>query len=212
MTGLWLCYIPIHDVAPSAVTIAVATDAIICTMNLMVSFFVIILMFCFTCGFYGFYGLSSRTPPLCHLEHLPFVISSVLSPLCHFERSREISLNESERLDHRQGISFRDLRDLSTRFAWSRWQGVWKVGPIIINSGFRNPDVNRRVGGVKNSQHLQGCAADVRPQDPIRFPHLVDFLKTHKLTDQLLTGNGWLHISWKPFAAPRHYIRIGYYK
>ena len=86
------------------------------------------------------------------------------------------------------------------------------VGPIIINSGFRNPDVNRRVGGVKNSQHLQGCAADIRPQDPIQFQHLVDFLKTYELTDQLLTGNGWLHISWKPFAAPRHYIRIGYYK
>ena len=30
--------------------------------------------------------------------------------------------------------------------------------------------------------------------------------------DQLLTGNGWLHISWNPFASPRHYIRIGYYK
>ena len=85
------------------------------------------------------------------------------------------------------------------------------VGPIIINSGFRNPDVNRRVGGVKNSQHLQGCAADIRPQDPIQFQHLVDFLKTHKLTDQLLTGNGWLHISWNPFSTPRHYIRIGYY-
>lgn len=84
--------------------------------------------------------------------------------------------------------------------------------PIIINSGFRNADVNRRVGGVKNSQHLQGCAADIRPQDPIQFQHLVDFLKTYELTDQLLTGNGWLHISWKPFAAPRHYIRIGYYK
>ena len=86
------------------------------------------------------------------------------------------------------------------------------VGPIIINSGFRNPDVNRRVGGVKNSQHLQGCAADIRPQDPMQFQSLVDFLKTHKLTDQLLTGNGWLHISWKPFGIPRHYVRIGYYK
>ena len=29
---------------------------------------------------------------------------------------------------------------------------------------------------------------------------------------QLLTGNGWLHISWNPFTPPRHYIRIGYYK
>ena len=29
-----------------------------------------------------------------------------------------------------------------------------EVGPIIINSGFRNEDVNRKVDGVKNSQHL----------------------------------------------------------
>ena len=86
------------------------------------------------------------------------------------------------------------------------------VGPIIINSGFRNADVNRRVGGVKNSQHLQGQAADIRPKDPAQFHRLVEFLKAHKLTDQLLTGNGWLHISWKPFATPRHYVRIGYYK
>ena len=86
------------------------------------------------------------------------------------------------------------------------------VGPIIINSGFRNADVNRRVGGVKNSQHLQGQAADIRPKDPAQFHRLVEFLKAHKLTDQLLTGNGWLHISWKPFATPRHYVRIDYYK
>lgn len=86
------------------------------------------------------------------------------------------------------------------------------VGPIIINSGFRNSRVNTLVGGVSNSQHLQGCAADIRPRDPAQFQRLVDFLKTHELTDQLLTGTNWLHISWKPFGTPRHYIRIGYYK
>ena len=84
--------------------------------------------------------------------------------------------------------------------------------PIIVNSGFRNADVNRLVGGVRNSQHLLGQAADIRPKDPAQFQHLVDFLKSHALTDQLLTGNGWLHVSWKPFGIPRHYIRIGYYK
>ena len=86
------------------------------------------------------------------------------------------------------------------------------VGPIIINSGFRNEAVNRRVGGVKNSQHLIGQAADIRPQDPAQFQRLVDFLKTNALTDQLLTGSSWLHLSWNPFAQPRHYIRVGYYK
>ena len=86
------------------------------------------------------------------------------------------------------------------------------VGPIIINSGFRCEAVNRQVGGVSNSQHLLGQAADIRPQDPQQFQRLVDFLQSHDLTDQLLTGSGWLHISWIPFGIPRHYIRIGYYK
>ena len=86
------------------------------------------------------------------------------------------------------------------------------VGPIIINSGFRNARVNALVGGVKNSQHLMGQAADIRPKDPRQFQLLVDFLKNSEYTDQLLTGNGWLHISWNPFAAPRHYVRVGYYK
>ena len=86
------------------------------------------------------------------------------------------------------------------------------VGPIIINSGYRSPRVNALVGGVKNLQHLIGQAADIRPKDPCQFQHLVDFLKAHDLTDQLLTGNGWLHLSWAPFATPRHYVRIGYYK
>ena len=86
------------------------------------------------------------------------------------------------------------------------------VGPIIINSGYRNPRVNALVGGVRNSQHLQGQAADIRPQDPSQFQRLVDFFKSHELTDQLLTATGWLHISWTPFALPRHFVRIGYYK
>lgn len=32
--------------------------------------------------------------------------------------------------------------------------------PIIITSGYRCPQVNRLVGGVNNSQHMSGCAAD----------------------------------------------------
>ena len=86
------------------------------------------------------------------------------------------------------------------------------VGPIIINSGFRNPRVNALVGGVRNSQHLLGQAADIRPKDPQQFQRLVEFLRHQALTDQLLTGTGWLHISWAPFALPRHDVRIGYYK
>ena len=87
-----------------------------------------------------------------------------------------------------------------------------EVGAIIVNSGYRNEAYNREVGGVRNSQHLLGQAADIRPKDPQQFQRLVDFLRACDYTDQLLTGPGWLHISWTPFASPRHYIRIGYYK
>ena len=86
------------------------------------------------------------------------------------------------------------------------------VGPIIVNSGFRNSRVNRLVGGVANSQHTRGEAADIHPKDPAQFQRLVEFLKACPYTDQLLTGSTWLHISWSPFGQPRRYVRIGYYK
>ena len=84
--------------------------------------------------------------------------------------------------------------------------------PILINSGFRCETVNRKVGGVPNSQHRLGQAADIRPKDPARFQRLVDFLRSCNHTDQLLTGPSWLHISWNPSGRPRHFVRIGYYK
>ena len=33
---------------------------------------------------------------------------------------------------------------------------------LYINSGYRSPAVNRAVGGADNSNHLTGCAADIR--------------------------------------------------
>jgi hypothetical protein len=54
MTGLFFCYMFMQLVAPSAVTIAVATDAIICTINLSVSLLVMVLIFKFY-HFYNFY-------------------------------------------------------------------------------------------------------------------------------------------------------------
>ena len=36
--------------------------------------------------------------------------------------------------------------------------------PIIITSGYRSPQVNKLVGGVNNSQHMSGCAADFHIQ------------------------------------------------
>ena len=37
-----------------------------------------------------------------------------------------------------------------------------KEEPIIINSGYRSWEVNKRVGGSSTSNHLVGCAADIK--------------------------------------------------
>lgn len=44
--------------------------------------------------------------------------------------------------------------------------------PIIVNSGYRSPEHNAAVGGVPNSQHVLGTAADIRPEDLNDLPEL----------------------------------------
>lgn len=36
-------------------------------------------------------------------------------------------------------------------------------GAIKVNSGYRCPDLNKSIGGAKDSAHMYGCAADVDP-------------------------------------------------
>ena len=46
----------------------------------------------------------------------------------------------------------------------SEWNKRYGEGddPIVINSAYRSEAVNKAVGGVKGSNHLTGCAADIR--------------------------------------------------
>ena len=34
--------------------------------------------------------------------------------------------------------------------------------PVIVTSGYRTPEYNAKIGGVKNSQHTKGTAADIK--------------------------------------------------
>ena len=79
--------------------------------------------------------------------------------------------------------------------------------PIIINSAFRSESVNKAVGGAKNSNHLSGCAADIRVlgmEQMLRYATiLLDISdKTNEDFDELLMerkGNSlWLHFAVRP--------------
>ena len=50
--------------------------------------------------------------------------------------------------------------------------------PITINSGYRSPEHNKKIGGVQNSQHVLGKAADivVKGEDPADVARTIEML------------------------------------
>lgn len=80
--------------------------------------------------------------------------------------------------------------------------------PIIINSGYRSPQLNRAIGGAANSNHLTGCAVDIRVENMeqlLRYAViLLDISRDwHQDFDELLIeknryGAIWLHFAVRP--------------
>ena len=82
-----------------------------------------------------------------------------------------------------------------------------KEVPIVINSGYRSPEVNRLAGGATNSNHLTGCAVDIRcagKEQMIRYASiLLDIADGSKqeYDELLLEQHGsvcWLHFAVRP--------------
>ena len=77
-----------------------------------------------------------------------------------------------------------------------------KLGmPIVVNSGYRCERHNKDVGGVRNSQHLRGEAADVTCAD---LPRLKALIIENGKFDQLITYPTFLHVSYKRTGGNRH--------
>jgi len=108
---------------------------------------------------------------------------------------------ERERIDNTPGA---DIVDNLRRLA----EGLERVRiltgfPLEISSGYRCPELNRRVGGAKTSQHAQGLAADFTCAE---FGPPVDIIKAIRDSDIdfdqcILEYAKWVHISFSK--APR---------
>ena len=80
--------------------------------------------------------------------------------------------------------------------------------PIRLNSGYRSPQLNRAIGGASNSNHLTGCAVDIRVsgmEQLLRYAViLLDYADESKQDfDELLIernryGAIWLHFAVRP--------------
>ena len=90
-----------------------------------------------------------------------------------------------------------------------RWNNLYGEGddPIVINSGFRSPEVNKAVGGVPTSNHLTGCAVDIRcigMEQALRYASiLLDLSDLNREDyDELLIEQKrnviWIHFAVRP--------------
>ena len=79
--------------------------------------------------------------------------------------------------------------------------------PIIINSGYRSAAVNRAVGGATGSNHLTGCAVDIRCkgiEQAIRYAFILLDISEERGEpfDELLIEKSaksvWVHFAVKP--------------
>lgn len=74
-------------------------------------------------------------------------------------------------------------------------------GPLYVTSGYRSPEHNKTVGGVENSYHVLGMAADIRPK------RQKDVHRLYKICDELNPNGGvgkyhtFVHVDIRPVRA-----------
>jgi hypothetical protein len=76
---------------------------------------------------------------------------------------------------------------------------------VRVNSGYRSPDVNAKVGGSKTSDHCKGQAADIEISG-VPNAELAEWIKDNLSYTQLILefytkgvpDSGWVHVSYDP--------------
>lgn len=86
--------------------------------------------------------------------------------------------------------------------------------PVVITSGYRCEKLNKAVGGVSNSWHQKGNAADIHIKDEAEAKEIFNILKTLPSVDTVLFEHSksaqWIHVQWDMTKTPRHHYNFNY--
>ena len=90
---------------------------------------------------------------------------------------------------------------------------TWWGREVKIGSGYRCPALNKAVGGVANSQHTKGQAADLCIDGDLKKGRKwFEYIRDNLPFDQLIweknpkTEAYWVHVSFDPFGCNRHQV------
>lgn len=112
--------------------------------------------------------------------------------LTHSDTAERLGIDNTPDLDSLENLQFlvdnvlQPLRDMYGR-------------PIVVNSGYRSPKLNKAVGGSKTSQHMTGQAADITAGSKTENKELFNLVLDNDLIfDQLIDEKNysWIHISY----------------
>lgn len=84
----------------------------------------------------------------------------------------------------------------------------WYGKPVMVNSGYRCPELNAKIKGSATSQHMSGQAADIdtgdRGQNKLLFEHIRKNLPFDQLIDE--SNFAWVHVSYRAGGENRNQV------
>ena len=83
--------------------------------------------------------------------------------------------------------------------------------PVIVNSGFRNKEVNKAVGGSKTSGHMLGTSADITMGTKTLNRLIYNYIRDNCEFRQLINeyDYSWIHVEYRVGDNKRQELTIG---
>ena len=118
----------------------------------------------------------------------------VLSEITHSNTAKRLGISNEPTEEHMDKLKVL-VRDLIQPIRDS-------IGPIRISSGYRNPSLNRAIGGSSSSQHCKGEALDIQfwemgqMNNKVIYDWILDSgIEFDQMIDEF--NYSWIHISLK---------------